>query len=71
MPVPGQGYNGFHSYSSSPTYSKVKGRMLVCDANILCQKYTIYHWFCEGFRKLNNNYEKKIDVGQFTQIVKC
>jgi hypothetical protein len=29
----------------------------------LCQKYTIYHWFCEGFRRLSNNYEKKIDVG--------
>jgi hypothetical protein len=44
----------------SPTYSKVKGRMLVCGANLLCQKYTRYHWFCEGFRRLYNNYEKKI-----------
>jgi hypothetical protein len=37
--------------------------MLVCGANLLCQKYTRYHWFCEGFRRLYNNYEKKIDVG--------
>jgi hypothetical protein len=37
--------------------------MLVCGANLLCQKYTRYHWCCEGFRRLYNNYEKKIDVG--------
>ncbi len=46
----------------SPTYSKVKGRMLVCGANLLCQKYTRYHWFCEGFRRFYNNYENKIYV---------
>jgi hypothetical protein len=47
----------------TPTYSKVTRRMLVCGATLLCQKYTRYHWFCGGFRRLYNNYEKKIDVG--------
>jgi hypothetical protein len=37
--------------------------MLVWGAYLLCQKYTRYHWFCEEFRRLYNNYEKKIDVG--------
>ena len=44
----------------SATYSKVKGRMLVCGANILYQKYTRYHWFCDGLRRFYNNYENKI-----------
>jgi hypothetical protein len=47
----------------TPTYSIVKGSMLVSGANLLCQKYTKYHWCCEGFRRLYNNYENKIDVG--------
>ena len=38
--------------SHAPNFSKVKGQILICDANLLCAPNTGYHYFCEGFRRL-------------------
>ena len=57
----------------SPTYSKVKGRMLVCGANLLCQKYTIgFLRDLGGFTTtMKTRFMFALNVGQFTQIVTC
>ncbi|CAG2235092.1 unnamed protein product [Mytilus edulis] len=37
----------------APIYSTIKGELIACDANIACSSNTWYHFFCEGFRRLN------------------
>lgn len=34
------------------TYSWIKGVMVACDANIVCESNSWYHLSCEGFRRI-------------------
>ena len=49
------GCKEFCKNDKASNYSKVKGELIACDANLLCEPNTWYHLYCEGFRKVPCN----------------
>ena len=43
----------------APSFSRIKGKLIMCDANLVCGPNTHYHYFCEGFRRKPNNLKTK------------
>lgn len=53
------GCSSYCKDNRSPSFKRVKGKFIVCDANLICGPNTRYHFFCEGFRRKPDNLKTK------------